>query len=395
VTEAAPPPIRGAGSRAWASARSVLAVRLDSIGDVLMTTPAIRALGSVDGTRITLLTSPAGAAVASLIPEVDDVLEYEAPWMKHSRRADPGIDLAMADALAARRFDAAVIFTAFTQSPLPAAMLCHLARIPLRAAHCRENPYQLLTDWIRETEPVDGVRHEVRRQLDLSAALGRRAGDERLSLAVPDGARARVGPVLAAEGFGIGGAWVVVHPGGTAPSRRYPPELFAAAARSLVEYGFRVVFTGTASEREDVERIRRGMGTTSWSLAGRLGLPELAALIEAAPVFLTNNSGPAHIAAAVGTPVVDLYALTNPQHAPWSVPSRLLFHDVPCRNCFSSVCPEGHQLCLRGVEPSAVASAVLELYEETRKGSSSAAAGRGRPDPPDLAGVGRLPPAGS
>jgi ADP-heptose:LPS heptosyltransferase len=76
---------------------------------------------------------------------------------------------------------------------------------------------------------------------------------------------------------------------------------------------------------------------------------------------VANNSGPAHLAAAVGTPVVDLYALTNPQHTPWLVQARVLSHDVPCRNCQQSVCKQAHHPCLRGVEPQQVAQAAREL----------------------------------
>ena len=78
-------------------------------------------------------------------------------------------------------------------------------------------------------------------------------------------------------------------------------------------------------------------------------------------MLVSNNSGPVHVAAAVGTPVVDLYALTNPQHTPWGVPHRVLFHDVPCRYCYKSVCPEGHHDCLRRVPPKAVVEAALSL----------------------------------
>jgi ADP-heptose:LPS heptosyltransferase len=91
----------------------------------------------------------------------------------------------------------------------------------------------------------------------------------------------------------------------------------------------------------------------------------MAALLASAPLLISNNSGPVHIAAAVGTPVVDLYALTNPQHTPWRVPSRVLSHDVPCRWCYRSICPEGHQNCLRLVEASEVAAAARELFAET------------------------------
>ena len=87
----------------------------------------------------------------------------------------------------------------------------------------------------------------------------------------------------------------------------------------------------------------------------------LAALVAQAQVLVGNNSAPAHLAAALGTPVVDLYALTNPQHTPWQVQSRVLSHDVPCRNCLQSVCPQPHHGCLRGVPPQAVAAAVHAL----------------------------------
>src|SRR4051794_40335215 len=121
----------------WGLARNILCVRLDALGDVLMTTPALRALKlSHPGRRITLLTSPAGAEAAPLIPEVDDVVVYQAPWMKSTVvRPDSRLDHAMIRRLDDARFDAAVIFTVYSQNPLPAAMLCLLANIPLRLAH--------------------------------------------------------------------------------------------------------------------------------------------------------------------------------------------------------------------------------------------------------------------
>lgn len=272
----------------WDGVRTVLCVRLDAMEDLLMTTPALRAASGGGKRHITLLTSPSGAVAAAHLPEVADVIVYDSPWMKSGTTSVcSDTDRHVLDLLSSRSFDAAVIFTVFSQSALPAALMCYFAGIPRRLAYCRENPYNLLTDWIREIEPEGGIRHEVERQLHLVSQVGWITRDDRMSLRVSD------------------------------------------AARCSVE--------------------------------------ELAALIEAAPLVLTNNTGPAHIAAAVGTPVVDLYALTNPQHTPWRVPSTVLSHDVPCRNCFKSVCPEGHHHCLTLIAPERVTRACAHLWEKNRE----------------------------
>jgi ADP-heptose:LPS heptosyltransferase len=110
------------------------------------------------------------------------------------------------------------------------------------------------------------------------------------------------------------------------------------------------------------------VGDRALSLAGDLNLAELSALIERSPLLISNNTGPVHIASALGTAVVDLYALTNPQHTPWKVSSRVLFHDVPCKYCYKSVCPEGHHRCLSGVKPATVFEAASQLLEQQEHG---------------------------
>jgi len=357
------------GTSAWSMARNVLAVRLDSLGDVLMTTPALRAMReSAPGRRLTLLTSPSGAAAAWHVPEVDEVITLDAPWVRNDQLHGSVATLRCLAAIESRRFDAAVIFTVYSQSALPAATLLMLAGVPLTLAHARENPYRLLSDWVGETEPQDGIRHEVRRQLDLVATVGWRTGNERLSFtchpADVDATRMK----LATAGIDPARGYVVVHPGATAASRRYPPGQFGRTAQLIAERtGHAIVVTGGRSESTLVGTVQgsleRGRGA---AFAGTLTLGELGAVIDGAKVLVTNNSGPAHVAAAVGTPVVDLYALTNPQHTPWHVLSRVLFHDVPCRFCQRSVCPEGHHDCLRKVTPEQVAEAAIELVELAR-----------------------------
>lgn len=360
----------------WSAARRILCLRLDSFGDVLMTGPAMRALAAgVPGRSLTLLTSTSGSVVAPLLPGIDAVLTYDPPWMKHTpQRASPVLDEAMIAVLRQHRFDAAVIFTVFSQDPLPAAFLCYLAGIPLRAACCQKNPYQLLTTWLPDPEPEAGIRHEVRRQLDLVAALGADVRDDRLAVDLPTGAEGEALAIASAAGLDCCMPWIAVHPGATAPSRRYPAGLFARVLAGLARQGLQLVLTGDSRERPLVGAIAREAGVSTVSLAGQLTLPQLGGLLRAAPLLLANNTGPVHLAAAVGTPVVDLYALTNPQHTPWGVPARVLNCEVPCRNCFRSVCPEGHHRCLSALEPEAVVRAVLSLLRETGADPSVAGA---------------------
>lgn len=351
----------------WTTVNRILCIRLDTLGDMIMTTPALNAIrASQPHCHLTLMTSSAGALIAPQIPMVDEVMVYDSPWLKATApRANSQPEYAMFDELRDRAFDAAIIFTVYSQSPLPSAFMCYMAGIPLRLAHCRENPYQLLTHYIRDPEPEQLTRHEVQRQLDLLHSVGYQTDDSRMTITIPVEAQYRVSQRLQQMGIDRQQPWIVIHPGATALSRRYPPELFAQVARSLVQLGLPVVFTGTEPESDLVEQIRTEMELPSYSLVGQLDIGELTALLAAAPLLVSNNTGPVHVAAAVGTPVVDLYALTNPQHTPWGVPNRVLFHDVPCRICYKSICPEGHYHCLRLLEPERVVAETLSLLHET------------------------------
>jgi lipopolysaccharide heptosyltransferase II len=356
--------------KTWENAKNILAVRLDSMGDVLMTGPALRTLKeSSTGRTITLLTSPQGAQIAALMTEVDDVITYEAPWMKMSSpREDSRSDYVLAAQLGQASFDGAVIFTVYSQNAHPSAFLCFLANIPLRLGYSRENPYQLLTDWVQDLDHQDNGRHEVRRQLDLVGTIGCSTEDERLRLTVSNTAEKSMQRKLETAGIDLNKPWIAVHPGASAPSRRYPPEGFIEVGKILTQKkGLQIVFTGGQPECGLVESIQKEVGEKTVSLAGMLTLEELAALLQLTPLLISNNTGPVHMAAAVGTPVVDIYALTNPQHTPWMTPHRVLNHDVPCKYCYKSVCPQGHQECISKVPPADVVKAAAQLLKAETK----------------------------
>src|SRR3954453_10183392 len=209
----------------WGVARNVLAIRLDQMGDVLMTTPALHALrAQVPGRRVTLLTSPSGAVLAPLLADVDEGIVYEEPWMKMTdERSDPTPDLATIERLRAARFDAAVVFNVCTQNSMGPALLAYLAGIPLRAAYFREKPYGLLTDGLPDPDVLGEapIRHEVRRQLDLVASLGADVSDERMRVDIPTNAIAQAWSRIAAHGIDPADRhWALIHPGSTAASRR-------------------------------------------------------------------------------------------------------------------------------------------------------------------------------
>lgn len=318
-----------------------------------------------------MLGSRAGVALAPFLGDVDEVVEYDAPWVANRAEHAPARDLRMAEQLGQRHFDAAVIFTVYSQNPLPAAMMCHLAGIPRRLAHCRENPYALLTGWVHESEPEQHTRHEVERQLALVREVGATARDTRMRFDVREADRALLAARLAARGVDPHAPYFILHPGATAASRRYPAARFGLVAARLVrETGYPVLITGSHGERALAAEVRRTAGYAArpalHDLAGTLSLGELGALLERATVLISNNSGPVHIASALGTPVADLYALTNPQHTPWQTAHRLLFRDVPCRWCYRGVCPQRHHACLRGVPPAEIVQAALELCAEAR-----------------------------
>src|SRR3989454_2956667 len=182
----------------WSQVNRVLAIRLDNLGDVLVTTPALHAIKtSLPAATLTLLTSPVGAQVARLNSDLDDVIVYQAPWMDpwHKLPQDSQREQQMIATIRERRFDGAIIFTSFRQSALPAAYLCYLAGIPLRVAASIDGPGSLLTT--RHKHP-ERMMHEVERGLDLVGALGLGTGDLDLVLAVPDEARAAVAAFLSA-----------------------------------------------------------------------------------------------------------------------------------------------------------------------------------------------------
>lgn len=332
----------------WGRVRRVLVVRADNLGDVVLATPAVRALRrAVPHADVDLLVSPVGALVAAMVPGVRDTITVSASWQRAGGSRD-GEELVreeweLVERIRERRYDVMVVFTSHSQSPWPVAHVGMLAGIPVRAVHSREFGGAVATHWV--TPPPVGV-HQVDRCLHLLAALGIPSAGTELELEVPD---------LPASGG------VVLAPGGSCASKRYPAHKFAEVARLLAQAGHAVRVTGSPREAALVDEVVAGAAHPLVTPLGQVGVPELAAVIAGAEVVVCNNSGCLHLADAVRTPVVCTYAGTEgrTEMPPRTAPAVLLGRRVPCAPCRQFVCPY-HQECL-DITPEEVAATALRL----------------------------------
>ncbi|WP_217913892.1 glycosyltransferase family 9 protein [Miltoncostaea marina] len=338
----------------------VLVARPDNDGDVLLAGPAVRA-AAAHADRVTLLVGPRGRRAAALLPGVDEVLVERLPWIDpEPPPVDRGRMLALADRVAALAPDAAVILSSFHQSPLPLALILRMAGVPRLAATSVDYPGSLLD--VRHG--IDDDVHEVERSLSLMAAAGMpaRPGDDRLEVATAPGDDA-----LAA---GLPEGYVVVHPGASVPARAWAPQRHARLVALLADRGVPVAVTGGPGERALTAAVCGPPREGVIDLGGRTGLGELAEVLRRARLAVVGNTGPAHLAAAVGCPVVWLHAPTVPavRWHPWRVPFTRVGLPVPCAGCRARVCPVPGHPCIDEVPAEEVLAAAGAMLDGARQG---------------------------
>jgi ADP-heptose:LPS heptosyltransferase len=339
------------------ASNTALVARLDSAGDVLITGPAVRAVADAHD-RVVMLIGPRGRDAAELLVGVDEIVEWQAPWVDFE---SPELTADHADALIKQLRDIAptraYIFTSFHQSPLPLALLCRMASVRWVGAICTDYPGTLLD--LRHRVPP-GIP-EPRRALSLAEAAGCRlpAGDDGALRIRPVGPPP---PKLAAR---IGaGPFVVFHPGAAVPARRPSQQRSAAMVAALARAGHRVVVTGGPDEAALTAAVAGGRAI---DLGGRTSLAELAAVFAAADVVVVPNTGPAHLAAAVGTPVVSLFAPVVPatQWRPFGRRVTVLGDQrAPCRATRARVCPVPGHPCLDQITDAELLAAVRREKSE-------------------------------
>ncbi|QGF24592.1 glycosyltransferase family 9 protein [Raineyella fluvialis] len=336
----------------------VLVARLDSLGDVLLSGPAVRAVARRH--EVVMLCSGRGAPAARLLPGVREVLEWDSPW---TLAPAPRVTSARIDHLLAMvragGFEEAVILTSFHQSPLPLGLLLRLAGVERISGASVDYAGSLLDVRLRPGEDLDEDQPEARRALAIVAAAGHHLPAE------DEGQLAILPPPDPAHWVGDR-PYLVVHPGAAVPARAWPAGHHRELVRLLTEAGHRVVVTGGPGETDLTAHVAAGRAL---DLGGQLGLPELAGVLAGASAVVVGNTGPAHLAATVGTPVVSLFSPVVPaiRWAPYGVPHEVLGDQTaPCRDSRARDCPVPGHPCLSGVLPREVLAATQRLLAAGR-----------------------------
>ena len=335
----------------------ILVIETGLLGELLVTTPALRAVKrGRPGADVTAMVTPGSAPVLVSNPNVDRLL----PLSKRERSGFLGL-VRLAAWIRARRFDVALVFHTSFRS----ALLAFLGGIPVRAGLSSEGRGPLLT----HKAGRDRSAYEVDEHLKVVELLGVAPDGRSLELFLTDEERSEARGLLRAV---EGKAFVALHPGASREIRRWPAERFAElGARIVGEPETEVVYVVGPGERDLGERIEH------WYSRERLDRPLvvsprnariLGALFEMASAVVTNNTGPMHVAAAVGTPGVFLHGPTPV--ARWQPPGdgyvAVFAEGVPCRPCDSPRCREGSLVCMEAVGVDEVFEALMGLSRAGR-----------------------------
>lgn len=330
------------------------------IGDVVLSTPALRALRAhFPRAEISVLAKPWVIPILRHNPDIDRILLYD-PRDRH--RGLLGIHRLGLD-LRAERFDAAFLF----QRAFEAAWISCMARIPVRVGYGTDRRGWLLTHAVplsRETLLVPRVEHN----LGLLEAVGIAPSSRELVLAPGASALERAGTRLADLGIRTDDRIFGLSPGATFGSaKRWPAERFASAAEALAQHGRAkgLVFGGPAEKSIGDKVVRKGPKADLANLAGLTDLEEAVALIGLCGIFLTNDSGLMHVAAALDVPLVSIFGPTDPRTtAPWCRRHLLIRkEDVSCSPCLKRDCDRDHR-CMMLVTVEDVRSALSALQEQ-------------------------------
>lgn len=341
-----------------ANIKNILIRSTNWLGDAVMTTPAMQAVRETfPAARITVLANPLTAPLFQSHPDVDEVLVYD----RKVRYSGLKGRFVLAAELRQRGFDLAILL----QNALDAAVIAWLARIPRRMGFATDGRGFLLTHKVSVNEVVLGFHH-VDYYLHMLREFGITGSARQPMLNTTSDEDVAVEKLLASRGITPGTMLLAVNPGASFGSaKRWYPERFASVADALAEeWGARVVITGGPAETDIAAEIESVIGKGCLNMAGRTDVRGLMALIKRCDFMITNDSGPMHLAAALGVPLVAIFGSTDhTTTSPRTERAVVVRSDTDCAPCMKRECPTDHR-CMTSVTPEEVVAAALRLRDE-------------------------------
>lgn len=332
------------------------------IGDAVMCTPALSALRSgFPHAQITLLVNATIAELLKNNPHLDRIWVYDKAGGHHGLMGK----VRLSQELSRESFDLAVLF----QNAFEAALLTKLAKIPIRYGYSTDGRGFLLT---HHAPLPKGTCHQTEYYLHLLTPLGITDGSKRLWLVTTDGENEAARQSIRSHGIDDDEQLVGINPGATyGTAKRWSTERYARLADQLMESPkARILIFGGPGEEDLGHAISSQMRHPALVLTGRLKVRELMAMIRQCDLFLTNDSGPMHIAAAFEIPLVAIFGPTDPQTtSPLGEKSLLLRKQVDCSPCLLRECPIDHRCMTR--------MTVEEVFEATGKYLKNHRGGKG------------------
>jgi len=337
----------------------ILIVRLDRIGDVTLSTPVITNLrAAFPDAHIAFMCRLQAKDIVEGNPDLDEVVIYDKDGAQKSALKT----FLFALSLAGKNFEWAINLHPSNRSN----WILFIAGIPVRIGWDRKNGW-LLTRRIKHVKH-EGLKHELQYNLDLLRAVNVPIVTEKLYFPIKDYDMEKLGSIFTEMKSKLPEKFIVIHASASCPSKRWPQEYFIELVRKLYKWG-KVIIVGDRNENCFSEKIVKTVDIID--LRGKLTLGQLGCLLKKSLVFISNDSGPVHIAAAVGTPVVSIFGRNDPGLSPerWrpvGEKSQYLHKTPGCKPCLAHNCDKDFR-CLRLVTPDDVYEVVKRIMEQYNK----------------------------
>ncbi len=337
--------------------KRILVIRTDRIGDVVLSTPVIGALReSYPNAFIAAMVAPCCKEILDGNPDLDEVIVYD----KEARHRNFFGSLGFLKKVWSQRFDLAIILHPTNRAHL----ISFLAGIPVRVGYRRKMGF-LLTHGLAHRKEL-GEQHEVDYNLDLLKIIGISVRSRRTFVPLKKESERWANDFLQANGITHQDKLLAINPGASCPSKIWPAENFSRAADLLSkEYGFKVLIVCGPKECHLADAVIRGMSVPAFSLAGKTSITQLTSILKRCVLFISNDSGPVHIACALGVPVISIFGRKQPglspvRWGPLGANSRFLHKDIGCIECFAHNCRKSFA-CLKQVTAEDVFSCAKEI----------------------------------